>query len=101
MLRIYFLQVWFKLSDLGVEDALYDSAAMRGFVDINLGREPAPDENSGKDAHYCAPPPQNRRGPIGPSGYYLGCLTAKRHHFTRRLSSIACFNPTSNRNGLR
>ena len=52
MLRIYFLQVWFNLSDPAVEDALYDSAAMRGFVGIDLGREPAPDENSGRDAHY-------------------------------------------------
>ena len=44
MLRIYFLQVWFNLSDPGVEDTLYDSAAMRALVDIDLGREPAPDE---------------------------------------------------------
>jgi IS5 family transposase len=46
MLRIYFLQVWFNLSDPGVEDALYDSAAMRDFVEIDLGREPAPDETT-------------------------------------------------------
>ena len=52
MLRIYFLQVWFNLSDPAAEDALYDSAAMRDFVRIDLGREPAPDENSGRDAHY-------------------------------------------------
>ena len=30
----------------GVEDALYDSLAMRGFVGIDLGREPAPDETT-------------------------------------------------------
>ena len=29
MLRIYFLQQWFNLSDPGVEEALYDSAVMR------------------------------------------------------------------------
>src|SRR5712672_3179190 len=29
MLRIYFLQQWFNLSDPGVEEALYDSAGMR------------------------------------------------------------------------
>jgi len=46
MLRIYFLQQWFNLSDPGVEDALYDSLAMRGFVGIDLGREPAPDETT-------------------------------------------------------
>lgn len=46
MLRIYFLQQWFNLSDPAVEDALYDSQAMRGFVGIDLGREPAPDETT-------------------------------------------------------
>ena len=38
MLRIYFLQQWFNLSDPGVEEALYDSAALRQFVGIDLGR---------------------------------------------------------------
>jgi IS5 family transposase len=42
-LRIYFLQQWFNLSDSAVEKALYDSPAMRRFVDIDLGREPVPD----------------------------------------------------------
>ena len=37
MLRIYFLQQWFNLSDPAVEEALYDSSAMRRFVDIDLG----------------------------------------------------------------
>ncbi len=46
MLRIYFLQQWFNLSDPGVEDALYDSNAMRNFAGIDLGREPAPDETT-------------------------------------------------------
>lgn len=46
MLRIYFLQQWFDLSDPGVEEALYDSATMRDFAGINLGREPAPDETT-------------------------------------------------------
>lgn len=46
MLRIYFLQQWFNLSDPAVEEALYDSRAMRGFVGIDLGREGAPDETT-------------------------------------------------------
>ena len=46
MLRIYFLQHWFNLSDPGVEEALYDSRAMRNFVGIDLGKEPAPDETT-------------------------------------------------------
>ena len=32
MLRIYFLQHWFNLSDPAMEDALYDSEAMRRFA---------------------------------------------------------------------
>jgi len=46
MLRIYFLQHWFNLSDPGVEEALYDSVSMRAFVGVDLGREPAPDETT-------------------------------------------------------
>jgi transposase, IS5 family len=46
MLRLYFLQQWFNLSDPGVEEALYDSQAMRRFVGIDLGREPVPDETT-------------------------------------------------------
>jgi transposase, IS5 family len=46
MLRIYFVQQWFNLSDPGVEEALYDSASLRQFVGIDLGREPAPDETT-------------------------------------------------------
>ena len=46
MLRIHFLQHWFNLSDPAVEESLYDSRAMRNFVGIDLGREPAPDETT-------------------------------------------------------
>ena len=46
MLRIHFLQQWYSLSDPGVEEALYDSEAMRRFVGIDLGREGAPDEST-------------------------------------------------------
>ncbi len=46
MLRIYFVQQWFNLSDPAVEEALYDSLALRDFVGIDLGQEPAPDETT-------------------------------------------------------
>ena len=46
MLRTYFVQQWFNLSDPGVEEALYDSAALRRFVGVDLGRAPAPDQTS-------------------------------------------------------
>ncbi len=35
MLRIYFLQQWFNMSDPQAEDSLYDSAAMQNFVGID------------------------------------------------------------------
>ena len=43
MLRIYFLQQWYGLADEALEDAIYDSQAMRGFTGINLGVEAVPD----------------------------------------------------------
>jgi len=43
MLRIYFLQQWYGLADEAVEDALYDSQALRGFAGIELNRDAVPD----------------------------------------------------------
>ena len=43
MLRMYIAQQCFGLSDEGIEDALYDSQAIRAFVGIDLARESAPD----------------------------------------------------------
>ena len=46
MLRIYFMQHWFNLSDPGMEEALYDSRVMRNVAGIDLGEEAAPDETT-------------------------------------------------------
>jgi IS5 family transposase len=60
MLRVYFLQQWFSLSDPAAENALYESPVLRRFVGIylhpaaedlsagapDLGRAPAPDETT-------------------------------------------------------
>lgn len=46
MLRVYFLQQWFNLSDPGAEEALYESPALRRFAGVDLGRAPAPDETT-------------------------------------------------------
>jgi IS5 family transposase len=46
MLRVYFLQQWFSLSDPGAEDALYESPVLRRFAGIDLGRAAAPDETT-------------------------------------------------------
>ena len=46
MLRIYFLQIWFNLSDPGAEEALYDSESMRRFARIELSEDRVPDETT-------------------------------------------------------
>ena len=43
MLRMYLLQIWFNLSDEGVEDAIYDSYAFRKFMNIDFMEEQVPD----------------------------------------------------------
>jgi len=46
MLRIYFLQQWFNLSDPAVEEALYDMLSMRAFAHVDLGEAGVPDETT-------------------------------------------------------
>src|SRR3990172_10602685 len=46
MLRIYFLQQWFNLSDPQAEDAIYDSESMRRFAKVELGDDVVPDETT-------------------------------------------------------
>src|SRR6202795_4898391 len=46
MLRVYFLQQWFNLSDPGAEDALYESPVLRRFAGVDLGRAAVPDEST-------------------------------------------------------
>lgn len=43
MLRVYFLQQWYGLADEALEDAIYDSQALRNFLAIDLGVESVPD----------------------------------------------------------
>lgn len=43
MLRVYFLQQWYALADEALEDALYDSQALRGFARIDLSADGVPD----------------------------------------------------------
>lgn len=43
LLRMYCLQQWYGLADEALEDALYDSQALRDFVGIDLSRESVPD----------------------------------------------------------
>lgn len=43
MLRVYFLQQWYALADEALEDAIYDSQAMRDLIGIDLAIENVPD----------------------------------------------------------
>ena len=52
MLRIYFLQQWFNLSDPQAEDAIYDSESMRRFARVELGDEVVPDETTPASTSY-------------------------------------------------
>jgi IS5 family transposase len=46
MLRIYFMQQWYALSDPAMEDALYDIESMRRFAGIDLAEDEIPDETT-------------------------------------------------------
>jgi IS5 family transposase len=46
MVRVYFLQQWFALSDPAAGDALYEPPVLRRFAGVDLGRAPAPDETT-------------------------------------------------------
>jgi IS5 family transposase len=43
MLRIYLLAQWYGLADEALEDAIYDTQAMRNFIGVDLGGESVPD----------------------------------------------------------
>lgn len=46
MLRVYFMQNWFNLSDPQAEDSLYDIESMRRFAGIELAEDNIPDETT-------------------------------------------------------
>ena len=46
MLRIYFMQQWYGLSDPAMEDALYDIESLRRFADIDMEVDVIPDEST-------------------------------------------------------
>ena len=46
MLRIYFLQQWYSLSDPAEEEALYDMHSMRNFAGLDLAHDAIPDETT-------------------------------------------------------
>src|SRR6202162_5189320 len=62
MLRIYFLQQWCGLADEALEDALYDSQALRGFAAIDLSVTTVPDATTVLNfRHWLGRPHQTKR----------------------------------------
>jgi IS5 family transposase len=61
MVRIYFLQQWYGLADAALEDALYDSQALRGFARLDLtARGLLLREGTLVDATLIAAPPSTK-----------------------------------------
>ena len=52
ILRMYILRTLYKLSDTSVEDAVYDSYAMRSFLQINFFTEQVPDATTLRRFRY-------------------------------------------------
>ena len=57
MLRVYFLQNWYGLSDSMAEGTLYDSEAMLRFARIDLGDGQIPDETTIQNFRHLLDPP--------------------------------------------
>src|SRR4051812_41370644 len=62
MLRIYFLQQWYGLADGAMEDALYDSQALRGFAGIDLTVAGVPEETTNLNFRHWLERPEVRQG---------------------------------------
>ncbi len=46
MLKVYFLQLWYNLSDPETEDAIYDRVSFQKFLDMDILKDKAPDEST-------------------------------------------------------
>ena len=52
MLRMYFIQQWYGLADVAVEDAIYDSQALRNFCGVDLAVASVPDSTTLMDFRH-------------------------------------------------
>lgn len=52
MLRMYFIQQWYGLADVAVEDAIYDSQSLRNFCSIDLNVQSVPDATTLMDFRH-------------------------------------------------
>jgi IS5 family transposase len=74
MLRIYLLAQWYGLVDEALEDAIYNSQAMRNFVGVDLGGESVPDATT----------MLNFRHPLEENDLTALCLSKSLHILRRR-----------------
>jgi IS5 family transposase len=79
MLRIYFLQQWYTLADEALEDAIYDSQALRSFVGVNLSVESVPDATTLLHFRHLLEENDLTKGILGE----VNALLSERHLFMR------------------
>jgi len=72
MLRLYFLAQWYALADEALEDAIYDSQALRNFAGIDLGSEAVPDATTLLHFRHLLEAHGLTRGIFGEIGALLG-----------------------------
>jgi transposase, IS5 family len=98
MLRIHFIQHWFNLADLACEEALYDSASLRRFVGIDLGREPVPDATTLLKFRRLLGDHELGQGAVHPSGARAASarLQAEHRHHCGCHYSISAPSSTKN-----
>src|ERR1700756_5929223 len=72
MLRLYFLQQWYGLADEALEDALYDSQALRGFAGIDLVVTAVPDATTVLNFRHWLEEHDLTRAPVDEGGGVVG-----------------------------
>jgi hypothetical protein len=91
MLRVYFVQQWFNLSDPGAEEALYESPALRQFAGVDLGRAPAPDESTILQFRHLLEKHDLGGATLNAVNQYLESRGGAHHHgYNRRCDHYSC-----------
>ena len=96
MLRMYLLQAWFSLSDEGVEDAIYDSYAMRRFMGLDFAVEQVPDATTLLHfRHLCLPY-------LAHFSFSNNLITPLHASYILQLSQVSCsYEPHSKQRRVR
>ncbi len=102
MLRIYFLQQWYGLSDPGAEEALYDMHSMRGFAGLDPAQDAIPDETTILNFRHLLEAYNLTKAPFGAvSGYLEERSLPMRGGSILDATLIAASPSTKNKSGKR